>query len=168
MERQLRSPVWAARSPDWPAAVAAGLAAGATLMVLELLWAASLGDIGPWAVSRMVAAIVLGPGVLQSPDFALGVVALALLIHYLLGVFSGGVIGALIAGFAVEPGLLAIQAFGALFGAIVYAANFHGLTTIFPWFADLRGVATLFGHLVFGITAALVYWKLRRSEGGKR
>ena len=168
MEQQLRSPIWAARSPDWPAALAAGLAAGATLMVLELFWAASLGDVGPWAVSRKVAAIVLGPAVLQSPDFALGVVALALLIHYLLGVFSGAVVGALIAGFAVEPGLLAIQAIGALFGVIVYAVNFYGLTAIFPWFADLRGIATLIGHLVFGITAALVYWKLHRPEGGKR
>ena len=94
MEQQLRSPVWVARSPDWSAAVAAGLAAGATLMVLELFWAASLGDVGPWAVSRKVAAIVLGPGVLQSSD-----VIRSAQVGLFIGVGVGAVAGAIVAYF---------------------------------------------------------------------
>lgn len=165
MEARLQSQHWSMRAPDWAAAAVAGLAASAVLMVLELLWAATVGETSPWAVSRMVAAIVMGPGVLESSAFAIAPVGVALVIHYLLGVFSGIVIGILIAGLHVETSLGMIQLIGGLFGAVIYLVNFHGLAQILPWFADLSGWATFIGHIVFGMVAALIYWKLsRRGE----
>lgn len=160
MEAQIESHRWSRRMPDWQAAVVAGLAAGAILMVLELLWAATVDGIGPWVVSRKVAALALGPEVLNSSEFSGGMVAVALITHYALGVFSGVVIGILIAGFHWETSPGVVQIIGALFGAAIYLVNFHLLAQAFPWFADMRGWGTLIGHLVFGMSAALIYWKL--------
>ena len=53
-----------------------------------------------------------------------------------------------------------MQIIGAAFGLVIYAVNFYALAPLFPWFADLRGWSALIGHVVFGISAALIYWKL--------
>ena len=90
MELQIQSHQWRRRLPDWPAAVGSGLVAGAVLMVLELLWSAtvstSVGGGNPWRVTNQIAAIVLGPETLQWSGFSIGVVAAALLTHYVLGI----------------------------------------------------------------------------------
>ena len=167
MEVRIESHRWTRRAPDWIPAVVAGLAASAVLMVLELLWAATLGEQSPWVVSRKVAAIVMGPGVLESADFSVATVAVALATHYALGVFSGVVIGIVIAGFHYETSLGMMLAIGGLFGALVYLVNFHALAQVFPWFADLRSWGTFIGHLIFGMAAALIYKALdRRAEAG--
>ncbi|MEO6033039.1 MAG: hypothetical protein ABIP61_14250, partial [Burkholderiaceae bacterium] len=70
MEFPLHLHGWAQRRPDWLAAAAAGLAGGAVLMVLELLWSATrMDEAGPWRISQLVAALVMGPGVLQGSAF---------------------------------------------------------------------------------------------------
>ena len=53
-----------------------------------------------------------------------------------------------------------------MFGAALYVLNFHGMSSLFPWMTELRGWASLIGHLVFGMTVALTYPALerRRSE----
>ena len=162
MELELQQHNWVRRAPDWTAAVVAGLAAGAILMVLELCWSVTLGE-SPWGVSRKVAALALGTQVLQSTGFGLGVVTVALLIHYALGIFSGVVVGILIAGFHYETGVGVMQAIGAFFGAVIYAVNFYALAPVFPWFAELRGWSAFLGHITYGISAALIYWKLSRK-----
>ncbi len=167
MEMQLQPHYWTRRAPDWTAAVVAGIGAGAVLMVLELLWAATLGDIGPWRISRMVAALVMGPGVLGSSDFSLGLVTLALITHYAMGIASGLVIGVVIAGFHYESSLGMMLVIGAAFGAVIYMVNFHAVSWIFPWFSELRGWGTLIGHLVFGMAAALIYWTLSRRSADR-
>ena len=53
---------------------------------------------------------------------------------------------------------------GAIFGFVIYIVNFHVLTRVFPWFAESRGMATLLAHLVFGMSAAFLYWRLERRE----
>ena len=164
MELQVQSHAWVRRAPDWLAAVVAGLAASAVLMVLELIWAATLGDSSPWIVSRKVAALVMGPEVLASASFSVGTVTVALLTHYALGIVSGVVVGVIIAGFHFETSVGMMQLIGALFGALIYLVNFHALSRAFPWFADLRGWATLIGHIAFGMAAALIYWKLSRQR----
>ncbi len=164
MEAQTLSHQWSRRMPDWRAAVVAGLAAGAVLMVLELLWAASLGDVNPWVVSRKIAALLMGASALDGTGFSGGVMAVALLTHYALGVFSGVVVGIIIAGFHWETSLAVVQLIGAAFGAVIYLVNFHLLSQVFPWFADLRGWATLIGHLAFGMSAAIIYWKLSAGD----
>jgi hypothetical protein len=45
---------------------------------------------------------------------------------------------------------------------VVYTINFHLMTPVLPWFAELRGWSTLIAHLVFGVTVALLYWRLAR------
>ena len=162
MEMQVQSHYWTRRAPDWQAAVVAGLAAAAVLMVLELVWSASVGDAGPWNVSRKIAAILMGPEVLQSSAFGLAPVALALVTHYALGVFSGVVIGIIIAGFHWETSVGMMLAIGAAVGSVIYVVNFHALAQFYSWFVDLRGWDTFIGHLVFGMSAALIYWKLSR------
>lgn len=164
MELEIQSHRWSSRAPDWQAAAVSGLAAGAVLMVLELFWAATMHDAGPWRIPHMVAAIALGPDLVQSQSFAfsVGVVAVALLTHYVLGLVFGLALGFVIAGFHYEASAGMIQVFGASFGVVLYLFNFHGMSQFFPWFAELRGWSTLIAHLLFGITASLLYWKLAR------
>ena len=52
---------WARREPDWAAAAVSGFAAGAVLMVLELLWAGATGA-NVWDASHRIAAILVGGG----------------------------------------------------------------------------------------------------------
>jgi hypothetical protein len=160
MEMQLRSHFGARRAPDWVAAVVAGFAASAVLMVLELAWAASAGTTGAWGTTRMVAAITMGPDVLQFTGFNVGAATMALLTHYILGIFSGLAISLVIAAVNGDRSPGTMQAIGAAFGALIYLVNFHVLTAAFPWFVELRGWSTFVGHLVFGMALTFFYWKL--------
>ncbi|MBV8503067.1 MAG: hypothetical protein JO006_15290 [Paucibacter sp.] len=163
MELQLHSRHLTWQTPDLSAAAVAGLAAGAVLMVLDLCWPLIFGGGNPWAASHKVAALVLGPDALQSSGFDVSVVAAALLIHYSLGIFSGLVIGAAVASLHYEARAGMTLAIGAVFGGIVYWVNFYLLTSLFPWFADMRGLNTLLAQFAFGICAALIYRKLSRT-----
>lgn len=162
MELQVQSHAWQRRVPDWSAAVCAGLVGGAVLMVLEMLWSTSVSRESPWRISHLVAAIVMGEGALDSSAFSIGVVAIALITHYLLGIVFGVVLAVLIAGFRFEhnPGMLEMS--GVLFGAALYLFSFHGMSQFFPWMADLRGWATFIGHIVFGMVVVLAYPILER------
>jgi ribose/xylose/arabinose/galactoside ABC-type transport system permease subunit len=150
------------RMPDWPAAAVAGLAAGAVLMVLELVWLTWVARSSPWTASHMIAAIVMGRDTLQSSDFNLTVVAVALLAHYVLGAVMGLVLGAIIAPFHLDSSLGLLALSGAVFGVVLYVLNFYGMVRFFPWFAEWRGFATLINHMIFGIAAALFYARLDR------
>jgi hypothetical protein len=157
---------WHGRRPDWIAAAVAGFLAGAVLMVLEGLGSLWLGTSvahgDPWLSSRMLAAMVLGSGVLESTGFSLGVVVLALVIHYLLGIVFGLMLAVLVTEFHgdAKPGVM--EFIGAAFGTLLYLFNFYIMSFAFPWFAQMRGWSTFMAHLVFGISAALLYWKLSR------
>jgi hypothetical protein len=166
MEVGIHSLHWERRMPDWPAAAVAGFAAGAVLMVLELLWSLVCGE-SPWRASHQVAAIVLGPDAQQSSGFALGLVTLALATHYALGAAFGIVLAVLIAPLRLEANVAASLAAGALFGAVLYGVNFFAMVRWFPWFADLRGAPTLVAHLVFGMSAALLYWEFERGDADR-
>ncbi len=162
MAQTLESLEPAGHAPDWPAAAVAGLAAGAILMVLDLFWSTAVMSTGPWVTSRRIAAIFLGPETLKASDFSVGIVALALVVHYSLGVFSGLVLAKIFSrlryGATVSMDLLV----GAVFGFAIYIVNFYILVRFFPWFTESRGMATLLAHLVFGASAAFLYWRLER------
>jgi hypothetical protein len=162
MELQMHPHDWARRWPDWTAAAVAGFVAGAVLMVLELLWAATLGSESPWRLSRMVAALTMGPGVLEASTFSVGVAVVALLTHYVLGIGFAVILAAVVAGFHYETSAAMMETLGAVSGFVLYLFNFHGMSMFFPWMADLRGWSTLIAHLVFGMTAAFLYWKFDR------
>ena len=170
MELQLHLHRWERREPDWSAAAVSGFAAGAVRMVLELLWATIMGNTGPWRISQLVAAFLLGPDSLRAPtgSFSVLVVAVALATHYALGIAFGMVLSFISAGFHYDtgPGVLAIV--GVAFGALLYLFSFHVATQVFWWLAELRGWTTLVAHLIFGVTASLLYWKLAQRRPDSR
>lgn len=154
--------------PDWPAAVVAGLVAGAVAMVMDLLWTTLMQGGNPWHTSHQVAAMLMGADLLQGPTqvFNLTVVATALLIHYGLGIVFGCIVAFIVTGFHYEGSLPMLEIAGGLFGIVLYFVNFYGFVGIFPWVAEMRSGAYLVEHLVFGMTAATVYWKLARRSTG--
>lgn len=169
MELHMHSHRWEARKPDWQAAAASGLVAGAILMVLELLWTTNLIGATPWTMPHMIAAIAMGPQVLEPHDFNLMVMAVALITHYLLGIVFGLILGAIIAPFHFDSSPGMALAVGAIFGLMLYLLNFYGMARMFPWFAQMRGLATVIAHLIFGMSAAIMYWKLERpAEAGRQ
>jgi hypothetical protein len=166
MDLHLPSHHWEHRLPDWPAAAVSGFVAGAALMVLDLLWSALISGQSPWRSSHLIAAIVLGPDAVASSGFALGVVAAALATHYALGIVFGLALAFIIAGFHWDSSPGVVSLIGAAFGLALYVLNFHAMTQIFPWFAELRGWPTLTAHLLFGIAAALLYRRFNRQGEG--
>lgn len=154
------------RATDWTAAAVSGFAAGATLMVLDLIWSSFFQPGGPWRISYMIAPIFAGGEPLRSASygFSFSVVATALVIHYVLGIVFGLVMGAIMAQLRLDasPGRALLA--GAVLGIVLYLINFGPLVGLFPWLADLRGSATLAAHIVFGVVAALLYWKLKRTD----
>lgn len=163
MELQMQEHAWHARRPDWAAAVTSGLVGGALLMVLDLLW--SLGEASPWRTSHLIAGIVMGEDAIQSSSFSVGVVVLALAVHYVLGVVFGLMLATVIAGFHYEANPGVLEVIGLIFGAGLYLLNFHAMANFFPWIAELRGWAAFIAHLVFGIAVALTYaWLERRTK----
>ena len=151
-------------APDWTAAAVSGFAAGAVLMVLELVWVAMFDAEGPWRSSHLVAAIVLGPQTAFTSEFNLIVVAVALATHYALGIAFGLGLALVVGLLHREDSVLSAEVIGLAFGALVYFTNFHVLTIVMPWFIEMRGWATLMAHLVCGLVAAVLYWKLRRAS----
>jgi hypothetical protein len=174
MELRLRLHHWEGRSPDLVAAVVAGIAAGAVLMVLELAWAAAFQSEGIWRIPQLVAALTLGPyTTLHAPAhvFDPAIVGTALVTHYVLGIGFGIVLGAVIAGYHYDDDTkvgLSLPVIGALFGAVLYVVNFYGLTEAWGWFAEMRAVGTFAAHVVFGITAAVLYGKLAQARHQRR
>jgi hypothetical protein len=162
MELQLHSHRWQRHQTDWAVAAASGFAAGAVLMVLELIWATVMSTSGPWRISQLVAALVLGPQTLQgsSGSFNLWIVTVALATHYVLGIVFGMVLGFIGAGFRYDTSPRAMAILGLVFGAALYFVDFHLIASYFPWLVELRGWANFVAHLIFGITASLLYWML--------
>ncbi len=168
MELHLREHRWEARVPDFLAAAIAGFGAGGVLMVLEIIVVAVSGDADPWRTTRMIAALLMNSEVLDASGASAGVVAAALLVHYLLGAVFGVALGALIAPFKLDSSVAMVLTAGAVFGVLLYALNFLVLVAIFPWFAALRGWPTLIAHLIFGMVAAFTYFKLEKTEAMRR
>ncbi|MGO4762652.1 hypothetical protein AB4120_08925 [Cupriavidus sp. 2KB_3] len=164
MELHMQSHHYVRRLPDWTAAAVSGLAAGALLIVLEMFWSTMVSGVHPWGTTRMIAAIVMGQDVLQTSLFSVGTVAVAVIIHFVLGAILGMVLCALIAPFQLDSSVGMSMLTGAVFGLVVYLFNFYVMTRAFPWFVDARGWHTLIGHLVFGMAIALCYWKLESRD----
>lgn len=141
-------------SVDWSAAVKAGLIAGLVFLILEMLMVPMFLGGSPWGPPRMIGAIALGRDVLPPPGtFDLGVVIVAMIIHFILSVIFAAILAPLIG----RMGMGAALALGALFGLGLYLVNFYGFTAIFPWFAMARNWVSIFSHIVFGILAAWTY-----------
>ena len=167
MELRLRAhPLWESRVPDWPAAAVAGLAAGALVMVVELLWVTWVMGVSPWIGPRMIAAMLLGPGVLEPASFDVAVIAVSLFVHFLLGSVLAILFALVAVPLRLDTNVFIVMAAGLLFGVVVYLVNIVGLSQVFTWFAPTRGWATLGAHLLFGWCTGLMYWLLERRGTG--
>jgi hypothetical protein len=156
---------WKWRATDWTAAAVSGFAAGALLMVLDLVWSAVFNPDGPWRTSYMIAPVFTGPQSLQTSgfEFSVGVVAISLITHYVLGVIFGLAMAAMLAQFSLDSTAGRALGAGAILGVALYLINFDLLIGFFPWLAALRGADTLVAHVVFGVVAALLYFRLKRA-----
>ncbi len=144
------------------AAIQAGLIAGLVFMMLEMLLVATVGGGSPWAPPRMIGAMVMGKSVLPPPaSFDLVVFMVAMLIHFILSIILAFVFAAIAEAARLSKPMAAI--IGLLFGLVVYAVNFYGMTAIFPWFAMARNGISIFAHLMFGLVLGYSYRALAPS-----
>jgi hypothetical protein len=134
-------------------AIWAGIIAGAVFMMLEMLLVPLFGMGTPWAPPRMIAAIVLGSGVLMPPTFDLGVLMVAVVVHFALSIVYALLLGAVVSRLSIATSVVV----GTLFGLALYVVNFYLFTAIFPWFAMARGGVSIFAHAVFGAVAGWSY-----------
>lgn len=145
---------------SWRAAVWAGVIAGAVFMALEMIMVPLFLAGSPWAPPRMMAAIVMGEGVLPPPaTFDLGIFVTALVVHFALSIIYLLILAWIIRTLTLGTALLV----GAAFGLALYLINFYGFTAIFPWFAMARNWVSVFAHVVFGLTGAWAYKGLAKT-----
>lgn len=146
---------------DWKAATWSGIIAGVVFLMLEMIMVPVFGGGSPWGPPRMMAAIVLGEGVLPPPaTFDLGIVMAAMGLHLVLSVVYAVVFALAVGRLSLGPAL----ALGAVGGLILYLVNFYGFTALFPWFAMARNWISILGHLVFGLVAAGGYVAIRKHH----
>ena len=147
---------------NWRAAVAASIIAALVFAAINIGLNWALRGISPWAPLRMIAAIVLGPGVLSPPDtFDVGVVAVAILLHLALSIVYGAFLGMVIPRLNTGMGIVV----GGLYGLALYYINFYGFNAFSPWFGDTRDWVNIASHFVFGAVLACAYAALNRGEG---
>lgn len=148
---------------NWKAAIWAGLVAGIVFIMLEMALIVIFQGDSPWGPPRMMAAMVMGEGVLPPPaTFDLIIMMVAMMIHLMLSIVLAAILG-----FGISrsgSGLVAATAVGALFGIAVYVVNFYVFTAVFPWFAMARGTINFVAHGVFGAVAGAVYRGVAGSQ----
>ncbi len=163
MELHIQSHHWERRMPDWLAAAVAGFVGGAAVIVLELFWSILVLNESAWRPTHKIAAMVLGPSALEQMSlFSFGIVATALVLHYVLGVVMGMILGAVIAPFRFDSSVGMEAVIGVAFGIVAYVWNFYVMTAVFPWFVSERGSGPLLANLLFGAVTAIVYGMLER------
>ncbi len=150
----------------WGAVIGAGVIASVVFQVLEVLLIPLVGGGSPWGPARMIAAMVMGPGVLPPPaTFDPTIVGVALVVDVVLAIAYTAILSFVIRGWPLGRAVLA----GAGFGVALYAINFYGFTAVFPWFEMGRNGVTLFTHIVFSVTAVMAYKNLHgRSTLARR
>jgi len=148
-----------ARRADLKAGALAGVIAGAVFMMMEMGLVALSGG-SPWGPPRMIAAIVMGEGVLPPPaSFDLMILMAAMAVHLVLSI----IIGIGFAFIARRLGMVMAVVIGAVLGLVLYVVNFYGLTAIFPWFAMARNTISIVSHIAFGIVLGLAYRSLAKG-----
>lgn len=145
---------------DGKAALWAGLIGGTVFLLSELLMVPTLGGGSVFGPLQMIAAIALGPTVLAPAAFNVGVLTMALVVHYLLALLYALVLAACI--HRLEPWSAAVG--GLVGGFVLYLVNFYGFTALFPWFAAARNGITIFNHLIYGLATAFFYLAIRRAH----
>lgn len=138
----------------WKSAVWAGVIAAVVMLMLELIMNPLFLGSPIWGPPRMMAAILLGKGVLPPPaSFSVEMLLGAMAVH---GALS--IIFAIILSFIIKKLSLTVAVLiGAIFGLALYFINFYGFTSIFPWFANARNWVQIVIHILFGIVSAWAF-----------
>lgn len=148
------------------AAIWGGIIAGLVFLILEMAMVAFIQGMSPWAPPRMMAAIVMGEGVLPPMDapatFDMSVMMVAMMVHIVITILYGIILGWVISHF--ELGLSASILAGTLFGLLLYVVNFYGFTAIWPWFAMARDLISIFAHAVYGLVLGWAYHAITASD----
>lgn len=148
---------------NWKAAIWAGLIAGIVFIMLEMALVALLQGMSPWGPPRMMAAMVMGEGVLPPPaSFDFGIMMVAMMIHFPLAIVFGLILGWVISNWRL--GLGTSIAVGTVFGLLLYVINFYGFTAIWPWFAMARNLISIFAHAMFGLVLGWAYHAIAASD----
>lgn len=156
---------------DWKAAVWAGIIAGLVFMMLQMALMVMLQGQSPWGPPRMMAAMVLGKGVLpqmgQPATFDPMIMMVAMVIHMMMSIIFGIVLGWGISRFAL--GMAAALIVGLVFGMVIYFVDFDVIPGmgLFSWFAMARGPITIFTHAMFGLVAGGVYHAIAAHDAKK-
>lgn len=115
----------------------------------------------------MIAAIAMGDGVLPPPaTFDIGIMMVAMIVHFLLSILLGVVLGWAISHWRMT--LMNAIIAGIVFGLVVYFVGFYVMTGIFPWFAMARGGISIFAHAVFGLTLGWAYHSIAKPHAVER
>jgi hypothetical protein len=147
------------RIEDWRAAIWSGVIAGAVFLMLEMVMVPLFLGESAWGPPRMIAAIVLGQGVLPPPaTFDFGILMVAMMVHFMLSILYALIGGAIFERMPMGTAIIV----GALLGLLLYAINFHGFAAVFEWFAMARNWVSIFAHAMFGLVAAWAYKGLAR------
>jgi hypothetical protein len=139
---------------DWRASIWAGLLAGSTFLLLNVLATPlAIGGNG-WVMVRLIASIPLGEGILTPlASYDLNALLAAFVTHYVLSIVFSMVLAYMIHRGGMRTGILG----GAVFGLCLYCMNVYTLTWVFPWFFVMRGWAFLLTHVLFGTMAGGIY-----------
>jgi uncharacterized membrane protein YagU involved in acid resistance len=153
---------------DWSAAAWAGVIAGIVFVMLEMGMVRMFMGESPWAPPHMIAAMALGKDVLPPPGsyaaFDMKIMATAMVIHMILSVVYGLIVGWLVHRFDWTGGLV----IGAIFGMAIYIINFYLIAPVmFPWFQMAQNWISAFSHAMFGLAAGGAYIGLRKPKSAK-
>lgn len=122
----------------WWAGAFAGIIAGLVFMMMEmaLIWLVK-GE-SPWGPPRMMAAMIMGQGVLPPPaTFDIGIMMMAMMVHMVMSIIYGLTGAWIVHRFDLRIALL----IGAVYGFAIYVINFHIVVpAMFSWFVMARGV----------------------------
>lgn len=141
---------------DTKAAVWSGIVAGIVFVMAEMILIATVGGGSPWGPPRMMAAIVMGTEVLPPPPtFDFGITMVGMIIHFVLSVIYGFILGFAISKWRLGTGAAILA--GIAFGLLIYLVNFYVFTGLFPWFSNARNAITVVSHLLFGGVLGWVY-----------
>ncbi len=134
--------------------VGAGLAGGAVFLLVELLLLPPTKDVPFDWILRLLAAFMAGPVTLTAPrSLDAGLVAPALGMHAAFSLAFGWIFCRMEDTLPFWRAILFSVALA--FG--LYMFNFHVMTWVFPWWASVRGGATILAHVLFGVTTVLTH-----------
>lgn len=147
----------------WGSAAWAGIIAGIVFAMLEMFMVWAIMGMSFWGPLQMIAAMLMGTEVLpQNSPITVGIGLVGLMIHMVLSVIYGLVIGWMVHKMDMGPALLV----GAVVGLVlIYFVNFYLIApAVFPWFVQARNWISLLTHIVFGLVAAGAYIAMRNRH----